>query len=86
MNESTWPKVGLEHDQKIFTMTNLIFGTWLKFTTPTNITFTPSNCDAKIITKVLAIRMSGVLTVGNTTMYSSSIFFNLNGLLGPQHI
>ena len=31
----------LEYDQKIFTTTNLIFWTCLKFMTPTNINFTP---------------------------------------------
>ena len=33
----------LEFDQKIFTMTNLIFWTWPKFMTPTNINMTPTN-------------------------------------------
>ena len=33
----------LDYDQKIFTMTNLIFLIWPKFMTPTNINFTPKN-------------------------------------------
>ena len=33
----TWSKLGLELDQKIFTMMNLIFWTWPELTTSTNI-------------------------------------------------
>ena len=43
MTESRWPKLELEHDQKIFRMTNLKNWTWLKFKTTTNINFTPKN-------------------------------------------
>ena len=41
MTESIWPKLGLEHDWKFIRTTNLNNWTWPKFTTPTNINFTP---------------------------------------------
>ena len=43
MTKSRWPKLGLKHDQNFFWMRNLYNWTWPKFTTPTNINFTPKN-------------------------------------------
>ena len=41
MTELWWPKLGLEHDRKIFRTTNLNNWIWPKFTTTTNINYTP---------------------------------------------